>query len=441
MTSNSSKTFILDTNVILHDSSCIYKFEEHDIVLPIQVIEELDSFKKGFETINFHAREFCRIIDDLSSDHIFNGGVPLGEGLGKIRVALAVPLLDKIKNNLMVHNVDTEIINLGLHLQNENPSVKVVIVSKDVNLRLKAKSLGVMAEDFLNETVTNIDSLFEEIQTIQVKNTIITSLYKNKGKNGKFIPYELENATQNRNFIFVSDNQSALVRYKDKSIKLIQKDSLYSFNIKPLNAEQAFALDVLLDSDISLVAIEAKAGTGKTIISLAAGLQQMKNKEYKKVFFSRQTISMGDREIGFLKGGIDEKIGPFMMGMTDNLDELSNINPSNKKLIEEYQTDKTLLVEPLPYIRGRSLNGVFFIIDEAQNLTPHEVKTIATRAGRGTKIVFIGDTHQIDHPFLDQRSNGLSYLIDKFRGQDCFSHVHLVKNEWSELAELAGELL
>jgi PhoH-like ATPase len=432
-----TKTFVLDTNVILHDSSCIYKFEEHNIVLPIQVIEELDSFKKGFETINFHAREFCRMLDDLSSDKIFNGGVSLGKNLGKLRISLSLPWHDTVKENLRVQTVDAEIINLAYCLNDGKKDGIVIIVSKDVNLRLKAKALGVMAQDFLHETVVNIDLLFEEVKIIDASKELIDNLYKDANP----VPHIIKGAKENQNFILKNDKQSVLVRNKDGSLKAILKDKLYAFNLKAKNSEQAFAMDALLDPSITLVAIEAKAGTGKTIISLASGLQQLKDNRYTKVFFSRQTISMGDREIGFLKGGIDEKIGPFMNGMKDNLDVLSNLHKTNDEKIKKFQTAELLLVEPLPYIRGRSLNKVFFIIDEAQNLTPHEVKTIVTRAGEGTKIVLIGDTHQIDHPYLDQRSNGLSYLIQKFKNRSCFSHVHLIKNERSALAELAGELL
>lgn len=431
------KMFVLDTNVILHDSSCIYKFAEHDIIVPIQVIEELDSFKKGFETINFHAREFCRIIDELSPDHIFNGGVSLGADLGKLKIALAVDWNKKVTDNLKVQNVDAEIINLAYSLKEINSDKEVIIVSKDVNLRLKAKALGVVAQDFLHETVADVNLLFEKVKIVEENQTFINKLYKAKG----LIEYEAKGAIPNQNFILKSGAQSALVRYRDKKVTVIKKDSLYAYNIKPKNSEQAYGLDALLDPSISIIAIQSKAGTGKTIISLAAGLQQLKDKQYAKVFFSRQTISMGDRDIGFLKGGVDEKIGPFMMAMNDNLDVLISANKKSEKEITDWKTDEKLVIEPLAFIRGRSLNNVFFIIDETQNLTPHEVKTIATRAGAGTKLVFIGDIHQIDHPYLDQRSNGLSYLIQKFKGQDCFSHIHLIKNERSSLAELAGDLL
>lgn len=430
------KLFVLDTNVALHDSSCIYKFQENDIHIPIQVIEELDNFKKGYDTVNFHAREICRELDRLSGDHIFNGGVSLGPGLGKLSIDLPVELNPKVKNNLRVINTDAEIINLAIYLQETNKSREVVLVSKDVNLRMKAKALGVLAQDYLAEAVININFLDEKVQELQVEAKFIDQLYKN----GSPICFSIENARQNQNYILKNSAQSALVQYRNDTVRKITKDKLWAFNTKPKNSEQAFGMDALLDPTIDLVTIEGKAGTGKNIITLACALEQLGAGKYGEVFFSRQTISMGNREIGFLPGDIDEKIGPFMKGMNDNLAVLTS-NEKNKAKVDQYLVNKKLIIEPLPYIRGRSLHNVFFIIDEAQNLTPHEVKTIATRAGEGTKLVFIGDTKQIDHPYLDQKSNGFSYLIQKFWGQSCHAHIHLVKSERSKFAELAGEIL
>jgi PhoH-like ATPase len=432
------KLFVLDTNVILHDSSCIYKFEENDVVVPIQVIEELDNFKKGFETVNFHSREFCRILDELSGGHIFNGGVQLGEGLGKLRIELVAGLQQGIKENLRTINVDAEIINLAFYLKtkDENKNREVVIVSKDTNLRMKAKALGVLAQDFLTETVSNVDFLTETVQEVVLSESVIKNLFTNV-----IVEYEIKNALQNQHFIISDGNkQIGLVRYYDKKIKKIQKDTLSAFGIKPKNSEQAFGMDALLDPKITLVTIEGKAGTGKNFISIASGLEQLKKELYHNFMFTRQTVSMGDREIGFLPDDVNDKIGPFMKGMNDNLEVLGKIN-GNSDRISNFKTSNKIIIEPLAFIRGRSLPNSFFVIDEAQNLTPHEVKTIVTRAGEGTKIVFIGDTRQIDNPYLDERSNGFSYLIERFKGQDCYSHVHLVKSERSALADLAGELL
>lgn len=434
---NPVKMFVLDTNVILHDSSCIYKFQENDVIIPIQVIEEIDTFKKGLDTINFHAREFCRIIDETTGDHIFNGGVLLGENLGKLKIALAKPVHEIISANLRTINVDAEIINLAYCLKEEHKDREVVIVSKDINLRLKAKALGVPAQDFLHETISDINILSEKIKTIEVPAKVIDALYANKMP----VSHQIKGASANQNFILKSGSKSALAKYKNGILSLVSKDFNSAFGIKAKNSEQAFTMAALLDPTIDIVTIEGKAGTGKTLLSLVCGLEQLEKEKYDQVLFSRVTISMGDREIGFLPGDIKDKIGPFMNGMQDNLNVICAASYTNKQNIDKFKAAEKLIIEPLPYIRGRSLQKVLFILDEAQNLTPHEIKTIATRAGEGTKMVFIGDTHQIDNPYLDQRSNGFSYLINKFQGQECYSHIHLFKSERSALAELAANLL
>lgn len=431
------KLFVLDTNVPLHDSDCIYKFEKNDVHIPIQVIEELDNFKKGYETVNFHAREICRQLDELSGDHIFNGGVSLGPGLGKLKIELPVEWNSKVKDSLRVLSVDAEIINLAMHLKEQNPEKEVVLVSKDVNLRMKAKALGVLAQDYLAENVINIDFLNKEVQSIQMDKSTIDSIYESKEP----ITCKIKGARENQNYIFINGKQSVLVQYRNETVRKIRKESVYAFNLKPKNSEQIYGMDALLDPSINIVSIEGRSGSGKTLISLACGLEQMHKEKYNHVFFSRQTISVGDREIGFLPGGIEDKIGPFMNGMNDNLAILKSLSEKNKKAIEEYIAGGKLIVEPLAYIRGRSLHNVFFIIDEAQNLTPHEVKTIVTRAGEGTKMVFIGDTKQIDHPYLDRKSNGLTHLIQKFMGQTCYSHTHSIIGVRSPLAELGDEIL
>jgi len=438
--SKPAKIFVLDTNVILHEASCIYRFEENDIYIPMQVIEELDNFKKGDESMNFNAREFCRIVDELSDDKIFNGGFSLGKGLGKLKVIKPVDINSKVKEYLETINVDAKIINLAVYLKNQNPDREVVLVSKDVNLRLKARALGVMAQDFLSDAIAKADSLYEPIKELLVPQSLIDSLYKSSNN----VTSKLGNPIENQNFILRSednDSVSILARYANGAFKKIMKDKLWEFNLKPRNSEQAFAMDALMDPSITLVTIEGKAGTGKTVIALACALQQLVDKQYDEVLFTRQTISVGNKDIGFLPGDTGEKISPYMNGMMDNLGILSSITDKNKSIIDGFNKEKKLFVEPLSFIRGRSLVKKFFIIDEAQNLTPLEVKTITTRVGEGTKIVFIGDTQQIDTPYLTPLSNGFSYLIQKFKGQSCHCHVRLVKSERSGFAELAGDLL
>jgi PhoH-like ATPase len=443
-TPKSSKVFILDTNVILHDSSCIYKFQEHDIIVPIQVIEELDEFKKGNDVIHFHAREFSRFLDEKSTDHIFNGGISLGDGMGKIKISLTYDFNDYIKRNLKNQNVDAEIINTAYTIQksDEYKDKEIIIVSKDVNLRMKAKALGIIAQNFLSDAIENVETLSEKPRIIEIDSTKIDELYKrNDG-----LSLKINDCYENQCIIFKSKKgdskeKSAIAFFRGGLFYKINKNELKPFKMQPKNSEQTFGINALLDPSLSIVSLEGKAGTGKTIIALACALQQLKNEVYSAIYFTRETVSMGNKEIGFLPGGIDEKIGPFMNGINDNLAVISEVNVENKRLIKEYQDKGSFKAEPLPYIRGRSLHNVFFIIDEAQNLTPHQMKTIVTRAGEGTKIVLIGDTYQIDSPYLDRRSNGLSYLIQKFKGQKCYAHIPLFKSERSALAELAGTLL
>lgn len=438
------KIMVLDTNVPLHDPNCLKCFEDNDIVIPIAVITEIDQFKKGSDTINLNARSFLRQMNKISSKEGFNGGVSLGRSMGKLSVVLNKPYSEFVKGQLWPESVDNSIINIAYELKQQNPTRQVVLVSKDVNVVVKARSLGIIAQDFLFEKVSNVDFLSEEIKTINVKEEIIDILYKNSEVN-----YTINGANANQNFILNcirggKDKKTALVCHVNGVLKLIKRDSLYASYVKSKNAEQAFSMNALLDPNIPLVTIEGEAGTGKTLISLACAFEQVKkdNKgRYHKIYFARKIISVGAAEIGFLPGDAKDKMNPFMGGMVDNLEYLESLSDKNKSLIAEFKNKEIFSVEALGFIRGRSLRNIFFIIDEAQNLTPHEVKTIITRAGVGTKIVLIGDTHQIDSPFLDERSNGFSYVIDKLRGQELHAHIHLLKSERSPLAELAGKLL
>lgn len=431
-------TYIPDTNVPLHEATCLFKFHEHNIMIPIQVFGELDTFKKGSEIINLNAREFCRTVEKLSDGHIFNGGVSLGEGLGKLTIALRKPWNKAVIDSLIIDNVDNQIINLAYCLQEEHPEREFIIVSKDINLRIQAKALGVLAQDFMHDKVADISILSEQIKTVPVTSKIIDALYSSKMP----VSLSIKDAKANQNFILSGGSKSstALVKYRNGVVTLIQKDKIHAFDIKSKNSEQAFSMDALLDPAITIVTLEGPAGTGKTILALACGLEQHDKQVYDQILFSRQIIEMGPG-MGFLPGDVDAKIGPYMNGMKDNLAVIMAANSANIGKIEGYKRNETLIIEPLSFIRGRSFQKAFFILDEAQNLTPHEMKTIITRAGEGTKFVIIGDTRQIDNHTLDQRSNGFSYLIEKFKGQDCYSHVNLFKSERSELAALAAQLL
>ncbi len=438
-----SKIFILDTNVLLHDYRCIFKFQENDVVIPIVVLEELDQFKKGNDLINFHAREFTRILDNLSGDDYFEKGVSLGEELGRLFVETGKPFSDKLQNNFPEHRPDHIILAIAEYYQEKFKDRQTILVTKDINLRVKAKALGIHAEDYKHDQVQNLDSLHKEVITLtEIDKNLIKSLYdSNDGIPIEQFQLKIE-IFANQYFILKNGNTSALARYNsvNNTIERVNKNTAYG--IIPRNAEQAFAIDALLRPEILLVGLTGKAGTGKTLLALAAALQQ--RKDFHQIFLARPIVALSNKEMGFLPGDAKEKISPYMQPLFDNLavikHQYKQQSPDFQRIDEMLQTEK-LLIEPLAYIRGRSLSKIFFIIDEAQNLTPHEIKTIITRAGEGTKLVFTGDIEQIDSPYLDARSNGLSYMITKMRGQDIFAHVNLVKGERSYLAELASNIM
>ncbi|MFP4452665.1 MAG: PhoH family protein [Desulfobacterales bacterium] len=437
------KIFVLDTNVILHDSSCIRHFEEHDIVIPISVLEELDHFKKGNEVLNFHARDFLRTLDSLSGDKLFDGGVRIAPGAGRIAVKLEKEFHPDLSLNFASHKHDHRILNAAYQLAKEEPGTDVILVTKDVNLRMKAKAVGLMAQDYTSDHVRDINSLYSGKRVAEdIPVEIIEKFYEQ--------PFEvpLSDAPvrppplSNEYLILRNGKKSALVRYDPimKTLRRVNKSSAY--NISPRNAEQTFALNALLDPDIHLVSITGKAGTGKTLLALAAALGARRS--YRQIFMARPVVPLSNRDMGYLPGDIPAKLDPYMQPLYDNLSVIQNQfseNDASHQQISQMLEANKLVIAPLSYIRGRSLVKIYFIADEAQNLTPHEVKTIITRSGEGTKMVFTGDIFQIDHPYLDTLSNGLSYLIEKMQGQRRFAHISLEKGERSELAELASDLL
>ncbi|MCB8994628.1 MAG: PhoH family protein [Bacteroidales bacterium] len=437
------KIFILDTNVLLHDYKCIYNFQENDIVIPITVLEELDKFKKGNDLINYHAREFTRELDKISGDTLFNGGLSLGKGMGKLSIATGKPFSEKLFNSFPENTPDHRILAIAEGIFEKSKDRPVVLITKDINLRMKAKSLGIMSQDYENDKVQNIADIHKGVDVVEdASKDAITKLYGQfEGVPAKEFGVK-KDVTAHQYFIFKNANVSALAHYDpfNKAINRVEK--LKTYGIEPRNAEQTFALDALLRPEVQLVALTGKAGTGKTLLALAAALHQ--RKLYTQIFLARPIVPLSNRDMGFLPGNIDEKIGPYMQPLFDNLSVIKQkFSPTSKdfiKIEEMLQTEK-LVITPLAYIRGRSLSRVFFIVDEAQNLTPHEVKTIITRAGEGTKMIFTGDIQQIDSPYLDTKSNGLSYLADRMRGQDIFAHVNLLKGERSYLADLASNLL
>ncbi len=435
------KTFVLDTNVLLHNFKAIYSFEDNDIVLPITVLEEIDKFKKGHETLNYHAREVMRELDKLSEKGDLTKGISLGDGRGKIYVVLEPKLPEEIIRNFDMSVPDNRILAVAAYLKNKL-SEPVILVSQDVNLRLKARAIGIPAQDYRTDKVKHYDELFKETNTYDnFDPELIDLLYKQN-----YIPLDMCHfdvpPVANEYFILRSPNSEALATYyaKDKIIKLVQKK--YAYHIKPRNAEQTFALDALMRDDIQLVSLTGRAGTGKTLLALAAALEQ-KNK-YQRIMLARPIVALSNKDLGYLPGSAQEKIKPYMQPLFDNLmviKQAAGLESRAAENIDKMLKNEELIIEPLAYIRGRSLPNVFFIIDEAQNLTPHEIKTIITRAGEGSKLVFTGDVEQIDTPYLDSFSNGVSYMTERMKGQEIFAHVHLFKGERSYLAELASKLL
>lgn len=439
--SQSKKIFVIDTNVILHDYNCIYNFQDNDIVLPIVVLEELDRLKKGNDIINFNAREFTRELNNITGDKLFNGGIPLGKGLGKLSVETGKPFSDKITESFPEQTPDHRILAITDHVKLRNKKSDVILISKDINLRLKAKSLGIKAQDYESDKVLDIKPLSKNIEVLEnMDNDLIDRLYtENEG-----VAAEEFNLSPKANqyFILKGNKSSALAHYDplNKTMNRIEKKRVYG--ISPRNAEQTFSIDALTRESLDLVALTGKAGTGKTLLALAAALHQ--EKKYAQILLARPIVPLANRDLGYLPGDVSEKITPYMTPLYDNLSVIKNqykTTSKEYKKIEEMQENEKLVISPLAYIRGRSLSNVYFIVDEAQNLTPHEVKTIITRSGEGTKMIFTGDIQQIDSPYLDMKSNGLSYLTDKMLGQEVFGHVNLVKGERSYLAELASDLL
>ena len=440
---NHKKIFIIDTNVLLHDYKCIYNFEENDVVLPIVVLEELDKFKRGNDIINFHAREFTRELDKLSGDMLLTANIPLGENLGNLHIETGRDFSEKVSQSFPERTADHRILAIADYVSTQNNDKAVVLITKDINLRMKAKSLGIIAQDYENDKVADIDDLYKGITVMDgVDQGLISKLYEvPDGVSSN--EFKLQNDLKGHQFYIMKNNgSSALSHYNPATKMLTRVVKQTTYGIDPRNAEQTFAIEALSNPDIQLVSLTGKAGTGKTLLALAAALQQ--HKRYKQIFLARPIVPLANRDLGFLPGDVKEKMDPYMQPLYDNLTvikhKFSHQSPEFLR-INDMMKEEKLVITPLAYIRGRSLSSIFFIVDEAQNLTPHEIKTIITRAGEGTKMVFTGDIEQIDSPYLDIASNGLSYLSDKMKNQDIFAHVNLVKGERSFLAELASKLL
>jgi len=437
-----TKSFVLDTNVFLHNPRAMFLFEENHIVIPITVIEEIDRFKKDLSEIGRNARMTSRYLDQLRANGNLMKGVQLPGG-GTLRVDVFQHSDLKLGDINLQETSDNQIIRVALSIKQTHPDERTIVVTKDTNLRIKADSLGLEAQDFENAKV-NIEELYSGMCKIEVESLTIDELY-NEGEceieSGDLFPNQFLHVVDENNA-----NHSALARLDPKAEKAVLLKDLKSpiYNIRPRNREQRFALDLLLDDRVRLVTLVGKAGTGKTLLALAAGLQKVLNDNtYQRLLVSRPIFPLG-RDLGFLPGDIEAKLKPWMQPIFDNLEYLLS-SPTDKAAhftrLNEMIDKGVIELEALTYIRGRSIPNLFLLIDEAQNLTPHELKTTVTRVGEGTKIVLTGDPYQIDNPYLDTNSNGLTYVVERMKGQSLAGHMTLFKGERSALAELATNIL
>jgi PhoH-like ATPase len=434
------KNYILDTNVLLHDPNSLRCFKENTVLIPIEVIEEIDRFKRESSELGQNARTVSRTLDGLRQKGHLSEGVKLDNG-GKLRIIFHKPNGEgpSVFGN---NTVDSRIVMLAQSVQKADPKVATILVTKDINLRLKADIVGLEAEDYESDRV-----LLTELYTGMFDMNISAekmARFRTEGEldlNGqrKYFPNEYCTLTEETN-----PKRTALAKVDPTSTKLIPildcREGVWG--IKPRNREQHFAFDALLDDRIKLVTLMGKAGTGKTLMAMAAGLKRtVLDREFRRLIVARPTVAVG-REIGFLPGTLEEKLNPWMQPIHDALELLSDLNMgSDHRRSTDLMRSGTIVVEALSYIRGRSIAHQFMVIDEAQNLTPLEVKTIITRVGQGTKIVFTGDPYQIDNPYVDSSSNGFNYIISRFRQEAISAHIELQKGERSELAELAANIL
>jgi PhoH-like ATPase len=436
------KNYILDTNVLLHDPNSLLKFDDNNVLLPIEVIEEIDRFKRESSELGQNARMVSRMLDGLRGSGQLSEGVPLPNG-GHLRIAF-----QKAKPGQNGHaifatdSVDNRILSLASSVKSAQPKSQTVLVSKDINLRIKADALGLMAEDYENDRVLITDLYTGMIEVTVSPDKMVA--FRTNGElelNGgsHYFPNEFCTLLDETN-----PKRTALAKVDISGHKVLPivdcREGIWG--IKPRNREQHFAFDALLDDRIKLVTLMGKAGTGKTLLAMAAGLKRtVLDREFRRLVVARPTISMG-KELGFLPGSLEEKLAPWMQPIHDALEMLSDLNMGHEhRRSGDLMRSGSIVVEALSYIRGRSIANQFMIIDEAQNLTPLEAKTIITRVGHGTKIVFTGDPYQIDNPYVDSSSNGFNYIVSRFRSEAIAAHIELQKGERSELAELAANIL
>lgn len=436
------KNYILDTNVLLHDPNSLLNFKDNCVLLPMEVIEEIDRFKRESTELGQNARGVSRMLDGLRGTGSLSEGVDLPNG-GRLRIVYNRGKTPKSEVVFSSDSVDNRILTLAFGIKKSKPKSQTILVSKDINLRIKADALGLMAEDYETDRVF-ITDLYTGMIELGVSSEKMAAFRANSeldlnGDSKRYFPNEYCTLFDESN-----PKRTALTKVDATGTKLIPivdaREGVWG--IKPRNREQHFGLDALLDDRIKLVTLMGKAGTGKTLLAMAAGLKRtVTDREFRRLVVARPTISMG-KELGFLPGSLDEKLAPWMQPIHDALEMLGDLNMGHEhRRSGDLMRSGSIVVEALSYIRGRSIANQFMIIDEAQNLTPLEAKTIITRVGNGTKIVFTGDPYQIDNPYVDSSSNGFNYIVSRFREQAIAAHIEFQKGERSELAELAANIL
>lgn len=440
----SKKIFVLDTNVLLTDSNSLLNFDDGDIAIPLKVLDEIDKHKKRQDSVGVHARNTIRKLDELRSQgNLFEGVKLEEEGDNRLFIRGFDPF--KLPDDLDVENPDNQIIATALSIKENNKKSKVILVSRDINMRVKCDALSIDCEDYSNDQVVDdIEGLYTGLTEHLVDDQIIDSVYKDEAV---YLDEEEIKVEPNQYVMLISssnDKKTALVRFLsyERPLKKIDSYKKGIWGVRPKNKEQNFALDLLMNPDIPLVTIIGKAGSGKTLLALAAGLQQCfgataNDSHYSRVIVTKPVEPVG-KDIGFLPGSMEEKMLPWLAPIQDNL---KNLMGNDKITLDMYMDEGKIEIEAMTFIRGRSIANAFIIIDEAQNMTKHEIKTVLTRVGEGTKIVLTGDIEQIDNVYLDETTNGLTYVIDRFKEQNSSGHITLIKGERSQIATLASKLL
>ena len=440
-----NKIYVIDTSVYLTDFSSLRAFEDNDIVIPFKVLEEIDKHKKRQDAVGSNARNIIRALDELREIGSLHNGVSMGDGFGTVTARSYDPQL--IPLDWDVEDPDNQIIATALTVKRENPESKVTLVSRDINLRVKCDSIGLATDDYqASQVIESLEEIYSGYTELVVKDSIIEDFYNGEDV---FIPKEEEGLNGNQFLVMsseINEKKSALARFKNYNTPLLKiPNKRRVWGISPRNKEQTYALELLMDPSISLVSLVGKAGSGKTLCAIAAGLEQtlddhpMSSQKsiYTRLIVSRPVEPLG-KDIGFLPGTMEEKMEPWLKPIQDNLKFLM---VDDSVTLQEYMDMGKIEVEALTYIRGRSIANAFIIIDEAQNLTKHELKTIVTRVGEGTKLILTGDVEQIDNIYIDERTNGLTYAVEKMKEHEITGHVTLKKGERSAIATLGSKIL